>query len=287
MKPLKSTFLILFLALVAFSCSNETATEEDNLKLDPSKYYQELDISYGEDSNQKFDLYLPANRTPNTKVMVLVHGGGWSSGDKTDMNPTKDLLRQDFPNLAIVNINYRLADQNTKPYPMQVDDITTIINHLKDNKAKYTISEDLGFIGISAGAHLSLLWSYAFDANNKVNMACSIVGPTNFTDPAYLNNTNPILQAFLDLYGINPSTAFLEEVSPLHQAKATSPPTILFYGGQDPLIPTTQGTALRDKLETLGVTHEFTLYPNAGHGWVGLELVDTWAKLKVFINNNL
>ncbi|MFD1613900.1 alpha/beta hydrolase [Gelatiniphilus marinus] len=220
-------------------------------------------------------------------MMVLVHGGGWSAGDKAEMNPIKDLLRQDFPNLSIVNINYRLADENNSPYPMQMDDITTIINHLKDNKTHYTISETLGFIGTSAGGHLSLLWSYAFDVHEKVGMVCSIVGPTNLTDPAYLNNTNPDLQQLLDLFGVNPTTAFLEKVSPYHQVAATSPPTILFYGGQDPLIPTTQGIYMRDKLQSMGVTHEFTLYPNAGHGWVGLELLDTWLKLKGFINNHL
>jgi predicted esterase len=64
-------------------------------------------------------------------------------------------------------------------------------------------------------------------------------------------------------------------------------PTILFYGGQDPLIPTNQGTFMRDKLQTLGVTHQFTLYPNGGHGWIRLDLLDTWLKLKVFMNTHL
>ncbi len=288
MKLKKTNFLIFVFALVFFNCSNEKANEENNVGIDPTRYYQELNISYGEDTDQKFDLYLPANRTTSTKVMVLVHGGGWTSGDKADMNPIKDLLRQDFPDLAIVNINYRLADNNNKPYPMQIDDITNIISFLNDNKLKYSISNTIGFIGTSAGAHLSMLWSYAFDTNNNnVNMVCSIVGPTNFTDPAYLNNTSPALQGLLNLYGENATTTFLEEVSPYHQVKTTSPPTILFYGGKDPLIPTTQGTDMRDKLQSLNVVHEFTLYPNAGHGWVGLELLDTWQKLKVFINNHL
>jgi dipeptidyl aminopeptidase/acylaminoacyl peptidase len=101
-----------------------------------------------------------------------------------------------------------------------------------------------------------------------------------------LNNTNPELQALLDLYGVDASTAYLEEVSPYHQVTASAPPTILFYGGLDPLVPTTQGTDLRDKLQTLGVTHEFTLYPNAGHGWIGLDLLDTSLKLKAFIETH-
>jgi acetyl esterase/lipase len=287
MTPLKLILLNIFLVFTLYSCDNEPIDTENNNQLDSSKYYEALDISYGTDTDQKFDLYLPANRTSSTKVMILVHGGGWASGDKADMNSIKDLIQQDFSNLAIININYRLADSNNKPFPMQIDDITSIVNYLKDKKQEYAISEELGFIGTSAGAHLALLWSYAFDANSNVDMVCSIIGPTNFTDPAYLNNTNPVLQNMLDLYGENAELTFLETVSPYHQATATSPPTILFYGGQDPLIPTTQGTDMRDKLESLGVTHEFTLYPNAGHGWIGLDLLDTWFKLKAFIQTEL
>jgi len=287
MKHFKFIFFYSVLSIILYSCSEESGDNTTNTSIDASKYYQELNISYGNDINQKFDLYLPANRSSNTKTVILIHGGGWSSGDKVDMNPFKDLIRQDLPNLAIVNINYRLADANNKPYPMQIDDMTSIINYLIINKNKYTISDKFGFIGASAGAHLSLLWSYAFDTNKNVNMVCSIVGPTNLTDPAYLNNTSPELQAMLDLYGVNATSSYLEEASPLHRVTAAAPPTILFYGGQDPLIPTTQGTDLRDKLVSLNVTHQFTLYPNAAHGWIGLELLDTWFKLKAFTQTHL
>ncbi|MFD0836383.1 alpha/beta hydrolase fold domain-containing protein [Mariniflexile aquimaris] len=279
-------FYIIILTSIG-SCTNDPISNTPTNVLEASKYYQELDISYGSDTNQKFDLYLPANRTKATKTIILVHGGGWSSGDKTDMNAFKDLLRQDLPNLAIVNINYRLADGNNKPYPMQINDISTIINHLKTNKEKYTISESFGFLGVSAGAHLSLLWSYGFDTNKNVKMVCSIVGPTNLTDPAYLNNTLPELQEILDLYGVDATSSYLEEASPLHRLTTNAPPTILFYGAKDPLIPTTQGTDLRDKLVALNVTHQFTLYPNGEHGWVGLDLLDTWLKLKAFTLTHL
>ncbi|GAL72574.1 alpha/beta hydrolase [Jejuia pallidilutea] len=238
-------------------------------------------------SDKKFDIYLPANRTLATKTVILIHGGGWTSGSKADMNAFKLLITQQFSDIAVVNMNYRLANANNKPYPMQIEDITNLVAFLRENKTKYSISEDIGFIGISAGAHLSLLWSYAFDTNNKVDMVCSIVGPTNLTDPEYLNNTNPELQNLLDLFGIDPTTEFLEEVSPFHQVTATAPPTILFYGGKDPLIPISQGTDLRDKLQSVNVTHEFTLYDNAGHGWTGLELLDTWSKLNIFMETHL
>jgi len=285
LKPFIFNILILFFVL---SCTTNNLEDNQNIEgTNPLEYLENLDVSYGNDSDQTFDIYLPPNRTIDTKVIILVHGGGWSAGDKSDMIGFKDLIFQSFSNIAVVNMNYRLADENNNPYPMQTDDITEVIYHLKANKNNYVIDDDFGFIGTSAGAHLSLLWSYASDTNNNVKMVCSIVGPTNFTDPAYLNNTNPELQALIDLYGTNATISFLEEVSPYHRATVTAPPTILFYGGQDPLVPTTQGTDMRDKLIELGVTQEFTLYENEGHGWDGANAIDTWLKLRAFIENYL
>ena len=288
MKSNKFIFLTICYIFISFSCSTDDSTTSLEVNpLDPNLYYEALNVSYGSDNKQTFDIYLPANRTSDTKIMILVHGGGWSAGDKSEMNDIKNLMRQDFPNIGIVNMNYTLADENNNPYPMQINDMTTVIDHLKTNEDNYVIDDKFGFIGVSAGAHLSLLWSYAFDIDADVKMVCSIVGPTNFTDPAYLNNTNEALQELLDLYGVDATTSFLEEVSPYHRVTSSAAPTILFYGGQDPLIPTTQGTYLRDKLVDLNVTHQFTLYPNAGHSWVGLDLLDTWLKLKTFTQTHL
>lgn len=277
-------FSLCLLCFVSCSDDDNSSTEFNTTFLE---YIEELNVEYGSSEGQIFDIYLPENRTASTKVIILVHGGGWTEGDKTDMNIIKDLIRQDLPHIAIVNMNYRLADEDNSPYPMQINDITTVVNFLKDHQEEYVISDDIAFLGLSAGAHLSMLYSYAFDTNNDVKFVASVVGPTNFTDPQYLNNQDPIIEEILETYGIEPSIEFLEEVSPYHQVTASAPPTILFYGGQDPLIPTSQGIDLRDKLETLGVTHQFTLYPNSGHGWIGPELIDTWTKLRSFTELHL
>jgi acetyl esterase/lipase len=285
MKTIKFTFLILFVVIGLNACSNDDSSGTNN----PTdlEFRQELNVSYGNANNQVFDIYLPAGRTLNTKVMILVHGGGWTSGDKVEMNLLKDLILQDLPDVAVVNINYRLADENNPPFPMQINDISSVVEYLKSNQSEYVISEDIGFIGTSAGAHLSMLWSYAYDTENDTQMVCSIVGPTNFTDPAYLESQDPLLLELMEIYGIDPTMEFLELVSPYHQVTASAPPTILFYGGQDPLIPTSQGVDMEEKLSQIGVINEFTLYPDAGHGWAGLELIDTWTKLKLFTETYL
>ncbi len=287
MKIIKHVFLVLFISINFFSCSEDESTNtnppQEQVALE---FRQELNVSYGTDNDQVFDIYLPANRTLQTKVMILIHGGGWTSGDKTDMNDLKELMRQDLPNIAIVNMNYRLADENNSPYPMQINDITSVIEFLNNNQSEYVISDDIGFLGGSAGAHLAMLWCYAFDTNNNSKMVASIVGPTNFTDPAYLTS-NPVLDEILETYGIDTSIPFLEEISPYHQVTSAAPPTILFYGGQDPLIPTSQGVDMESKLTTLNVINEFTLYENSGHDFGIIELVDAWNKLKTFTQTHL
>ncbi|WP_373517476.1 alpha/beta hydrolase fold domain-containing protein [Pricia sp.] len=279
--------LVLFLAIGCLSgCTSDDGPK--GLPQEPGEPLAAknlLELSYGADPEQVYDIYLPKNGTLETKVIILVHGGGWNSGDKYDMVGFKDYLREQLPNLAIVNMNYRLADGNNPPFPMQINDISSVVNDLKNKQDEYQISTELGFLGASAGGHLSLLWSYAHDQSEHVNMVCSVVGPTNLADEAYLTATDKDLKDLILQFGTDIET--LKSVSPFYRVESTSPPTILFYGARDPLIPNSQGIALNDKLEELNVKHEFTLYANGGHGWIGLDLLDTSVKLKAFIEKHL
>ncbi|SHN09988.1 Acetyl esterase/lipase [Cyclobacterium lianum] len=241
-------------------------------------------VSYGDQERQVYDLYLPANRNENTATLILLHGGGWMEGNKSEMNSFRDFLREQLPQFAVVNMNYRLADHDQSPYPMQMEDISALVGHLQSSREEYQIGERLGFVGVSAGGHLALLWSYTRDEADQVQMVCSIVGPTNLLDEAYMNTQNADLREMLDLFGSDEAT--LRSASPLFQLQDDAPSTILFYGGQDPLIPNSQGISLKQRLEELQVSHEFHFYPNEGHGWIGLNLLDASLKLKAFIEKS-
>ena len=285
-KQLLFSFSVLLLLFT--SCTDDNSTPEPILEKTESK-----DVSYGDHQQQKYDIYLPKGRTSeSTKVFILVHGGGWIEGDKNDMNAFLPELQRESPDYAIVNINYRLASEGNSPFPMQIDDIKAVINHLKSKKEEYQISNQYAFIGSSAGAHLSMLYSYAHDNNSEVDMVCSIVGPTNFTDDAYVNATELtyILLALQiqNITGVSfqQNMQFYKDVSPYHVATSSAPPTILFYGDEDPLIPSSQGTDMHVKLNELGVTNEFTIYAGEGHGWNGQNLLDTSVKLRAFIKTH-
>lgn len=278
--PKLFSLFIAFSFLSLASCSTADSLLNDNAE-------QNLyNISYGSHPQQKFDLYLPANRSANTtKTLILVHGGGWTSGDKADMNYVANIVKQYLPGYAVANMNYRLASSGNPAFPMQIQDLQAVVGQLK-NSADYEISDDFGFIGVSAGGHLSLLYSYAYNANNDVKMVASIVGPTDFTDPNYQNDP-ALVAAFAAVTGVNyaDDPGYYQQLSPLYRATATAAATALFYGNADPLVPTTQGVNLHNKLNQLGVYNEFYLY-QGGHGnWSLADQLDAYAKLVAFIEN--
>jgi len=281
MNHLKILLTLFCVSVFLVSCSEDP----ELIPIENLEYQEMIDVSYGSDDDQVYDIYLPANRTFDTKVMILVHGGGWEAGDKEDIDGFKDYVLDQELDIAVVNLNYRLANDINPPLPTQTDDITSVVEHLKDNQQDYQIGTDLGFIGASAGAHLSMLWSYEHDTENQVKMVCSIVGPTNLADEAYLNSNNTALTDLFLPFG--DTIEKLQAASPLFNVKSSSPPTILFYGGMDPLVPNSQGIDMDAKLEELGIEHEFTLYPEEGHGWGGENLFDTAVKLRAFIDKHL
>ncbi len=282
MKLLRTYVPFLFLA-VAIACSSPDDEPEEL----PAQTL--LNVQYGEHVRQRADIYLPAGRsTSTTKVIILIHGGGWVEGDKADMSSYVDLLKEDFPDHAYVNINYRLATTGSPAFPKQIDDIAQVIDFLK--QSDYHIANKYAMLGASAGAHLSLLYSYAFDPNHEVKAVCNIVGPVDFTDPAYVSGDYQLILLIITpnllgnyWYANNPEKFI--EVSPVLRADAQSPPTISFYGQLDPLIPPCQHYRLIDRLTAQNVVHESTLYPGVGHGnFTAAQFIDLREKVVAFFN---
>lgn len=286
---MKSTLTLLTICLtlvfIQTSCKKKTKNE-DEITYTVSEAYTLQNISYGNNSAQKMDIYLPANRSATgTKVFVLVHGGAWAAGDKADFTFMFNNIKTYYPNHAIINLNYRLATATSPAFPKQIDDIQLALNEIQ--QSKYGVSKNYFFIGGSAGGHLALLYSYGYDPNHYVKGVCNTVGPTDFTDTSYTNNpsylsvVNVLVGAAAYLQ--NPNS--VQQVSPSYRATATSPPTISFFGDADTLVPATQKALLHDKLTQLGVTNEATVYPGEGHGgWNAAHTQDYTLKLVNFVN---
>jgi acetyl esterase/lipase len=249
-----------------------------------------LNIAYGKDSLQKLDVYLPANRSvDSTKVIVLIHGGGWAGGDKAEFAAAIPVLQQKLPQYAIVNLNYRLANQLTNHFPTQENDVKAALQFIVDHAEAYKISKDFVLLGASAGAHLALLQAYKYTDPIVPKAVISFFGPADMAD-LYNSTGNSYYQMGLQLLiGGTPTTkpAVFVQASPIHFVGKQSPPTLLLHGGRDGLVPAAQSKKLKKELDKLGVPSDLVVYANEGHGWQGANLTDAYNRIAQFLNTHM
>ena len=269
MKNLLFLYRFFLLFLLAFACSPENPPSVQNdieSEVAPMVF---RNVSYGLDEEQKYDLHLPADRSSSfTPVLILIHGGGWIQGDKADMDSYISLMQELHPSHAIVNLNYRLAGLGNRPaFPNQFIDLQQAIEQLSEDAEELDIQEEFGLIGVSAGAHLALQYDSVYDLEDKVKLVCSIVGPTNFTDPFYTENPDfeSAFALLMDESAYPQIQDFPRAVIPAYNINQNTSPTLLFYGESDPLVPLSNGTFLQEQLNAAGITNEFTSY-QGGHG---------------------
>jgi len=113
-------------------------------------------ISYGADSLQVADLWLPAGPGPHPTVL-MVHGGCWQTGiaDRSIMNWIAEDLRR--RGIAVWNIDYRGVDRPGGGYPGTFEDVAAAADALRAEAARHRLDlSRLVAVGHSAGGHLAL-----------------------------------------------------------------------------------------------------------------------------------
>ena len=167
-----------------------------------------VEHAYGSNPKQRLDLVKPVGVT-KAQLLLFVHGGGWSIGDKAHAAPEKARWANSR-GWAFASANYRLVPQAT--VEQQAADVASAIAWLRANAAKEGLDPDrIVLMGHSAGAHL-----------------VALVG----TDPRYLQTAGVPMSAIkgvvlLDGAGYDvPSQASAEMnlVKPMYEAAFGSDP---------------------------------------------------------------
>lgn len=307
MKLKNHLLLVLFIGMLSISCTNSddldvevitddvVTTDDGTIEEGEVADLEALvmtDVSYGDSEQEVYDIYLPAGRTPQkTKVLVLVHGGGWTAGDKEDMDEFILPLQIAHPDHAIVNMNYVLATlEGQTAFPDQFLNVQAVLNQLEANAQEHAILPEFGLIGVSAGAHIAMMYDYTFDDVDRVTFVANIVGPADFTDPFYADDPQfPFAVAALtDESAYPPDANYPEILSPALVVTTTASPTLQFYGDQDPIVPLTNGQRLDTALANANVEHIFTIY-EGGHGddWSEESRLDLQTKVSAYIDSFL
>lgn len=280
---------LIVISTILFSCNKENSSENN-----PVTAITFLNISYGSDPLQKIDVYLPAGRSvTTTKVIVMIHGGAWASGDKTEMTQFVDSFKRRLPDYAIFNINYRLSAAPLNAFPAQENDLKTAVAFIAGKANEYGISDKYALLGASAGGHLAMLQGYKYASPIKPKAIASLSGPTDLAD-MYVNPAggNQLLSLLLATAVGNTLTGdpqLYSNSSPVNFINAASPPTLLLYGSDDALVRSEQAVFVKDKLIAANVTNEYVLYGGAGHvdTWNNTIIFDAFNKIQAFLTTNM
>jgi len=264
--------------------NEQVIVQEKNL---PAKTIH--DVSYGKDTAQMMDIYLPAHRSiQSTKSIVLIHGGGWNSGSKKDFVAYIDSFKSRMPDYAIFNINYRLVN-GSNLFPTQEYDVKTAIDFIVTNSPEYHVNKNkLVLLGVSAGGHLALLQGYKYN-NPKVAAIIDFFGPTDLVT-MFQKPWNPYVPFVLQMItGTTPrqNSALYKQSSPINYINPQSAPTLILHGGSDKIVNVSQSKTLKDKLDKAGVRNELIIYPGKSHGWYGETLSNSFDRIAAFLGSNV
>jgi len=225
-----------------------------------------MQMHYAAAKQNTLDLYLPDTFTETTPVVILLHGGAWvMGGTEYTAKTAKDLRNMGF---VVANVDYRYVNDtvHARDLLMDIDKAVTFIQ--KTAKEYHFKPAGYHMAGISAGAHLALLYGYT--SLKSIKSITALCPPTRLDDVETLKALQKhdvvknveLLAGATYIEGKIPSPKFTT-VSPYAHVKAT--PTLLFHGDNDDLVPYTQSIFLYEVLRQKNITAKFIAMEGKGH----------------------
>jgi len=220
-------------------------------------------VSYG--PALRLDVYQPAE--PGTKLrpaIVLIHGGGWTSLDKSTMRTMGRFLAR-FGFVAF-SVDYRLFQAQGNRWPAQLDDAQRAVRWIRANAAAYGVNpQRIGAFGHSAGAQLAPLLGMEDTRDNsdsalaayssRVQAVVDVSGPTDFTLDHDAEGSQ-FLSHFLGAeYTKDPEV--WRDASPAFRVSKGDAPFLIVHGTKDENVSIAQAQELFDKLQAAGVPASF------------------------------
>jgi acetyl esterase/lipase len=230
------------------------------------------DVEYADRGDLKLtaDIYRPAGEGPFPAVL-LVHGGAWTTGDKSHMVQAGQALAD--VGYVGVSIRYRLAPKYL--FPAQIEDCQAAVRWMRTAGEEYGIDPArVGGYGYSAGGHLVALLAAA-DADDglespdapadapSTRLQAAVAGgaPCDFRS---IPETAELFSFWLGGTRKDQPEAY-RLASPIEFVTADDPPLCFFHGGNDRLVPIADAEAMSAALVEAGVESEVKVFSGLGH----------------------
>jgi acetyl esterase/lipase len=220
-------------------------------------------VSYG--PGLLLDVYPPANAVAGLHAaIILIHGGSWSSLDKSTMRTMAGFLaRHGYVGFAV---DYRLYQDGKNRWPAQLDDVQRAVRWVRANAAKYAVDpQRIGSFGHSAGAQLALLLGLEDTRDNsepalsayssRVQAVVDVSGPTDFTKDHDADGDAFLTHFLGGSYSKRPD--LWRDASPVFHVAKGDPPFLIMHGTRDQEVAIAQSEELADKLQSAGGTVAF------------------------------
>jgi acetyl esterase/lipase len=244
---------------------------------EPARHQTNIVYATVEGQPLALDLHLPAG-VARPPLVVYLHGGAWSSGDKTQY--PEFLLAGGY---AVASVDFRSS--KVARFPANVHDIKAAVRFLRAKEQEFGYRTDrIAISGGSSGGHLAALVGTTngvqelegavgdhVGASSAVQAVVSWYGASNFatilaqSTPFGLNVREPALKQLL---GGSPDEvpALAKLASPVQHVNSGDPPAILLHGNQDRQMPVNQLLELEAAYRRAGVSVETMIVDGAGHG---------------------
>lgn len=275
MKHSKNRLLGASILLLSIWCQTVQAQDQAGVE-DLVGLYE--DISIGQIDNVPLSINIAFPQTSSAKprpVLMLIHGGGFLSGDKSSNNSRiQKMTRLGYVSASAM---YRFAPEHR--FPAQLEDIKLAIRFIKAHATEYNIDPDRIILsGSSAGSYLAVMAgvtgnSDAFsnhglytEYSSSVQAVAAQSAPiADFSIPKYASR--PSLTRLLDPDAADRQT-FLKAMSPVTYLDSEDPPFFLSHGDSDPVVPVDMSREFVEELvkidhsfeyhEVVGGTHSFS-----------------------------
>jgi acetyl esterase/lipase len=235
----------------------------------------EQDVVFGSGGGRdlKLDIYVPPEGTANRAGVLLIHGGGWSGGDRTQLRGFGILLGR--VGYTCVSTEYRLSGE--AKWPAQIHDVKAALRWMRANSARLGIDpEKIAVSGNSAGGHLSLMVAATankpeFEGNGgtpgvstDVAASVAIYPPTSMMRR---RDEQGVAGAVGALMGPEAGDADYKGANPLTYAGAGFPPTMLLHGNKDMTVPVSDSFKMYEALTAAGATAEMHIFAGQPHAF--------------------
>jgi acetyl esterase/lipase len=222
------------------------------------------------------DIFIPREENESFPAIIMVHGGGWRSGNKSLNIPMATALA--MRGFVVVSIEYRLSLE--AKYPAAIHDVVTAIRWTRAHSNQYQIDPThVAIAGYSAGGQLASLVGVT-NGNKKfenklddakfsreVQAVINLDGLVDFTNPESLavkrNENSADVFWFGGTYEEIPDR--WNEASPLHWVHHNSPPFLFVNSSQTRFHA---GCAdMMSRLNEYGIYSEVHKLGNAPHSY--------------------